>query len=65
MDAKQTLRNKFEHLRRKPGPKGWQARAATALGYTPGYVSKLVRGKVESPMAEARLKEWKRLNKIA
>ncbi len=66
MTSTNTARNKFNHLRVPPGPKpGWQARAATDLGYTPSYVSRLARGMAASPAAQAALADWKKKNKIS
>lgn len=59
------LRKKFESLRRRPGPQGWQSKAAADLGYSRSYISRLVSRKVHSPAAEAALAEWKRANKVA
>lgn len=65
MHRESLLRKKFESLRRRPGPRGWQRAAAKELNYSPGYISRLVSGKVKSPAAEAALAEWKRINKVA
>lgn len=65
MTAKSTSRNLFSTLRRKPGPAGWQARAAEALGYSRAHISRVQNGKVKSPAALAALKAWKKKNGIA
>ena len=66
MSANNPLRKKFSALRRPSGPgNGWQARAARDLELSPGYVSKLIHGKAQSPAALAALEEWKRKNKVA
>lgn len=66
MNATHPIRNKFNHLRATPGPKrGWQSRAATELGFSRSYLSRLVKGVAKSPAAQAALSEWKRKNKIA
>ncbi len=65
MNETAPLRKKFEHLRRRPGPRGWQSRAADDLGYSRGYISRLVHGTAKSPAAEAALKEWRKTHKVA
>jgi len=59
------IRNRFQHLRKVPGKgPGWYSRAARELGYTPSYISRLARGLVSSPSAEAALDLWKSENNI-
>jgi hypothetical protein len=65
MNHASKLRNKHQQLKRKPGPRGWIRRAARELEYSPGYISRLSRGLVSSPAAEAALREWKQLNAVA
>jgi len=64
MPQETATRKRFEELRRRPGPKGWQGRAAAELGYSRGYVSRVVAGKADSPAARAALAEWRRQNNV-
>lgn len=56
------IRKRFAHLAKPTGPRGWQNRAARELNYSKGYLSKVVRGLVKSPVAEAAIKEWRAKN---
>lgn len=64
MSQPEPPRKRFAHLAKTPGPRGWQNRAAKDIGYSRGYVSKVVRGLVASPVAEAAIMEWKEQNGI-
>ena len=66
MNTNTAIRKQFDHLRKPPGKgPGWYSRAARDLGYAPSYISRLARGEVKSPAAEAALAEWKLRNNIA
>jgi hypothetical protein len=62
MDSIAPTRKLFAHLAQKPGPRGWQKRAAAETGYSQGYISRLERGLWRSPAAEATLADWKARN---
>jgi len=64
MSHETATRKRYENLRRRPGPKGWQGKAAAALGYSRGYISRVASGKVDSPAARAALAEWRSKNAV-
>jgi hypothetical protein len=65
MSHSSSLRKKYSHLRKKPGPRaGWQARCAADLGYSPSHISRLINKASSSPAALAAIAAWKAANHV-